>query len=59
MITTLRPAQVKIALDGLTYARLQAIAKSEGKSLSGLVRELCERHTAPIAGLILEWESAA
>lgn len=57
MITTLRPAQVKIVLDTVTHSRLQAIALVRGISLSALVRGLCEDQAAQIDALLREWES--
>lgn len=59
MITTLRPAQVKIVLDTVTHSRLQAIARLKGISLAALVRGLCEDQAALVDQLLKEWESAA
>lgn len=50
MITTLRPAHVNVTFDTATYSRLQAIARDQGKSLTALVRGLCEDKAAPIDG---------
>ena len=45
---TLRTAHVRVSFDKLTHIRLAHLAKLEGKSLTGMIREMAERRAAPV-----------